>query len=119
MIQYDDLPEDVLIKAIEENPHVIRFVTNKTKLLCMTAVKKDGHTLIYMSPTTSDVCLEALKQNGEALGYIINQSLEMCLTAIKQNKKAFKHIRGKVKYSDALKKALIDLGYFDLLENLK
>ena len=85
--------EKNLLKILEIDGYVIRFIEKPTLEMQLEAVKQNEVVIQYIKNSTVEVQLEAVKQNGWAIQYIKNPTVEVQLEAVKQDGWAIQYIK--------------------------
>lgn len=139
----ESLSEDELSKILSLEPHLIRYVDNKTEKLCLIAIGRDPDCIRFLNEKeqTKEICLASLTttdfiedfdcspyQDGSSLRYIKKQTMEYCLLALEKSPFNLFYIRGEVRESEefkiwvkesGFKRMLVDEGLFILLDELQ
>ena len=77
--------EKNLLKILEIDGYVIRFIEKPTLGVQWEAIKQNGRAIQFIEEPTLEMQLEAVKQEGQAIQYIKNPTVEVQLEAVKQD----------------------------------
>ena len=79
--------EKNLLKILEIDGYVIRFIEKPTLGVQWEAIKQNGRAIQFIEEPTLEMQLEAVKQEGQAIQYIKNPTVEVQLEAVKQDER--------------------------------
>jgi competence CoiA-like predicted nuclease len=134
---FDDQPEELIIKSIQKNiisykyiknktydldkkllsinGLILQFIDKQTDILCEIAVKNNSNAYQFIRNKTDELDKKLLSINGLVLQFINKQTNELCILAVKNNKYVYKFIKNKT--YDLNKKLLDnDNSIFNILE---
>jgi hypothetical protein len=89
---YGELPEDVQLAAVKQNPFAIRGIDNPSPEVQLAAVNQNANAIMNIDNPTPEVQLAAVKQNPFAIRGIDNPSPEVQMAAVKQDEYAIRRI---------------------------
>ena len=87
--------KEELLRAVHQNPWIVKFLKNIDKDIAMRVVQWNGRTLKFIKQQTEAMCLEAVNDTYLALDYVHDQTDAVCLAAINRTWLALNHIRDK------------------------
>lgn len=73
----EDQPEELCLEIVTIEPMQLKYVKNKTRLICETAVSRCGEAIKFIENPDEDLCWLALEQDALAIGFLSNPSYEM------------------------------------------
>lgn len=80
-------------RAVQENPLILEYIENQTRMICLLAVERNGNALRYVQEQTEEICLVAVVQNGLVLREVENHTYAICAAAVTQNNYATYYLR--------------------------
>ena len=100
----NNFPLDWKIQCLNENPDLLKFITDKTEELCRLTVDNYGYALEYVPEQmkTPELCRLAVENTGLALAFVPEKlkTPEMCRLAVENDGFAFqyvpKHLRDQI-----------------------
>jgi hypothetical protein len=102
-LYYTGLPKDTdesvvydqaLLKASNDEPHIIQFLEQQPEHIMLNAVSHDGMCLEFVKDKTNDVCKSAYANTKKAFKFVNKEfmTLDMCYDAIQYDTKLCKYV---------------------------
>jgi len=105
----ENIPKDLLIKAINSDYEIIQYIKNPSEELQLAAVNCGANAINFIKNPTNAVKLAAIKKDYYITYSLYDLSDEMILCAIKQEPSLFCSIKERQKISKAIRDEVLKL----------
>ena len=88
--------KEELLRAVHQNPWIVKFLPRIDAEMAMTAVRCHGETLKYIAPElqTEKMCIVAVSRL-RALRYVAQQTDRVCMESVKNNPHSLRYVQNR------------------------
>ena len=86
--------EELGMIALEDDPWLLKYMSNQTENMCLVAVMKDPLTILSVLNQTEDICMVVVEAKGDYIKFVDHKTDKLCFAALKQDIDSYKHMDG-------------------------